>query len=62
MSVDSGGELQAKSNRGPKQKEENPNIFCRLCKKFANSLRAFGYKENWIFVLHESIQALREGK
>ena len=33
MSVDSGGVLQAKSNRGPKQKEGNPNIFCRLCKK-----------------------------
>ena len=31
-------------------------------KKFANSLRAFGYKEIWIFVLHESIQAVREGK
>ena len=33
MSVDSGGVLQAKSNRRPKQKEGNPNIFCRLCKK-----------------------------
>ena len=33
MSVDSGGVLQAKSNRGPKQKEGSPNIFCRLCKK-----------------------------
>ena len=33
MSVDSGGVLQAKSSRGPKQKEGNPNIFCLLCQK-----------------------------
>ena len=28
-----GGELQAKSNRGPEQKEGNPTISCRVCQK-----------------------------
>ena len=46
MSVDSCGELQVKSNRGPKQKEKNPNIFCRLCKKICEYFTGLWLQRN----------------